>query len=156
MNISVFGLGYVGCVSVGCLARNGHNGIGVDVNETKVRQINNGLPTIIEKDIDIIIQEERARNRIVATTDYVSAIEKTDVSIIAVGTPSGMKGHLNLSYIFQVANHFGQVMKEKKIGPGKTRKELEAMIDRGMPDRQIFDDLLKQRGPLMLQPHLLP
>jgi GDP-mannose 6-dehydrogenase len=114
MNISVFGLGYVGCVSLGCLARNGHNVIGVDVNETKVRQINNGLPTIIEKDIDIIIQEERSRNRIVATTDYASAIEKTDISIIAVGTPSGMNGHLNLSYIFQVANHFGQVMKQKK------------------------------------------
>jgi GDP-mannose 6-dehydrogenase len=113
MNISVFGLGYVGCVSVGCLARNGHNVIGVDVNEAKVRQINNGLPTIIEKDIDLIIQEECSRNRIVATTDYVSAIEKTDVSIIAVGTPSGLNGHLNLSYIFEVANHFGQVMKQK-------------------------------------------
>ncbi|HEY4109083.1 nucleotide sugar dehydrogenase [Puia sp.] len=114
MNISIFGLGYVGCVSLGCLARNGHNVIGVDVNETKVRQINNGLPTIIEKDIDIIIQEERSRNRIVATTDFAYAIKNTDISIIAVGTPSGENGHLNLSYIFQVANHFGQVMKEKK------------------------------------------
>jgi GDP-mannose 6-dehydrogenase len=113
MNISIFGLGYVGCVSIGCLAKNGHNVIGVDVNETKVRQINNGLPTIIEKDIDIIIQEERARNRIVATTDYAAAIEQTDLSIIAVGTPSGPNGHLNLSYIFQVAQHFGQVMKQK-------------------------------------------
>jgi len=114
MNISIFGLGYVGCVSLGCLARNGHNMIGVDVNETKVKQINNGLPTIIEKDIDIIIQEERSRNKIVATTDFAFAIKNTDVSIIAVGTPSGDNGHLNLSYIFQVANHFGQVMKEKK------------------------------------------
>jgi len=113
MNISIFGLGYVGCVSLGCLARNGHCVIGVDVNETKVRQINSGLPTIIEKDIDIIIQEERSRDRIFATTDFASAIENTDVSIIAVGTPSGMNGHLNLSYIFQVANHFGQVMKKK-------------------------------------------
>lgn len=88
--------------------------IGVDVNETKVRQINNGLPTIIEKDIDIIIQEERSRHKIVATTDFAFAIKNSDVSIIAVGTPSGENGHLNLSYIFQVANHFGQVMKEKK------------------------------------------
>lgn len=114
MNIGIFGLGYVGCVSLGCLARNGHNVIGVDVNETKIRQINSGLPTIIEKDIDIIIQEEHSRNRICATTDFASAIENTDVSIIAVGTPSGMNGHLNLSYIFQAANQFGQVMKRKK------------------------------------------
>lgn len=113
MNISVFGLGYVGCVSLGCLARNEHNVIGVDVSEIKVRQINNGLPTIIEKDIDIIIQEEHARNRIKATTDYKAAILNTELSIIAVGTPSSENGHLNLSYIFQVANHFGEVLKEK-------------------------------------------
>src|ERR1700754_3922709 len=98
MNISIFGLGYVGCVSLGCLAMNGHNVTGVDVNETKVRQINDGLPTIVEKDIDIIIQEERLRNRIVATSDYSAAIRQTDISIIAVGTPTGMNGHLNLSY----------------------------------------------------------
>jgi GDP-mannose 6-dehydrogenase len=113
MNISVFGLGYVGCVSLGCLAKNGHNVIGVDVNETKVRQINNGLPTIIEKDIDVIIQEERSKGKIVATTDYRKAIMDTDVSVIAVGTPSGENGHLNLSYVFQVAQHFGQVIREK-------------------------------------------
>jgi nucleotide sugar dehydrogenase len=114
MNISIFGLGYVGCVSLGCLAANGHNVIGVDVNETKVRQINSGLPTIIERDIDVIIQEERARNRIRATSDYASAIMQTDLSIIAVGTPTGINGHLNLSYIFEVAHHFGHVLKEKK------------------------------------------
>ncbi|MDF2188460.1 nucleotide sugar dehydrogenase [Paraflavitalea sp. CAU 1676] len=114
MNISVFGLGYVGCVSVGCLAKNGHNVIGVDVSEIKVKQINSGLATIIEKDIDIIIQEEHSRKKIVATTDYASAILKTDVSIVAVGTPTGLNGHLNLSYIFDVADHFGKVIKKKK------------------------------------------
>lgn len=132
MNISVFGLGYVGCVSLGCLARNGHNVIGVDVNETKVRQINSGLATIIEKDIDIIIQEEHSRKRLIATTDYVSAILKTDISIVAVGTPSGPNGHLNLSYIFEVAAHFGKVLRKKKtfhviairstVLPGTTEK----------------------------------
>lgn len=114
MNISVFGLGYVGCVSVGCLAKNGHHVIGVDVNEIKVKQINSGLATIIEKDIDIIIQEEHARKKIVATTDYLSAILRTDVSIVAVGTPTGQNGHLNLSYIFEVADHFGMALKEKQ------------------------------------------
>lgn len=114
MNISVFGLGYVGCVSLGCLAKNGHYVIGVDISETKVKQINSGLATIIEKDIDIIIQEEHDRKKIVATTDYAFAILKTDVSIVAVGTPSGLNGHLNLSYIFDVADHIGKVIKKKK------------------------------------------
>lgn len=88
--------------------------IGVDVNETKVKQLNNGLATIVEKDIDIIIQEQHARKKIVATTDYAAAILKTDVSIVAVGTPTGENGHLNLSYIFEVAGHFGKVMRKKK------------------------------------------
>jgi GDP-mannose 6-dehydrogenase len=113
MNISIFGLGYVGCVSLGCLARNGHTMTGVDTSETKVKQINRGLPTIIEKDIDVIIEEEHAKGKISATTDFIAAIKKTDVSIIAVGTPSGAKGHLNLEYIFKVAEHFGEALKKK-------------------------------------------
>ena len=101
MKISIFGLGYVGCVSLGCLAKNGHNIIGVDVSETKVKQINSGLPTIIEKDIDIIIQEEHLKGTISATTDFVQAVKDTEVSIIAVGTPSTSTGHLNLDFIFR-------------------------------------------------------
>jgi GDP-mannose 6-dehydrogenase len=113
MNISIFGLGYVGCVSLGCLAKSGHNIIGVDTSETKVRQINSGLATIIEKDIDVIIQDEHLRGRITATTNFTDAIIKTDLSIVAVGTPTGPNGHLNLDYIFKVAEHFGEALKEK-------------------------------------------
>src|SRR5688572_4931373 len=109
MNISIFGLGYVGCVSLGCLARNGHNVTGVDVSQTKVDQINAGLPTIIEKDIDVIIREEHSNGRIKATTDFNKAIHDTDLSIVAVGTPSSNTGHLNLQYIFKVAENFGEV-----------------------------------------------
>ncbi|GAB2830687.1 Rossmann-fold NAD(P)-binding domain-containing protein [Ferruginibacter profundus] len=114
MNISIFGLGYVGCVSVGCLAKNGHHVIGVDVSQTKVDQINAGKATIIEKDIDHIIADQRAKGNIEATTDSKEAILKTDISIIAVGTPSSDKGHLNLGYIFKVAEIAGLGIKEKK------------------------------------------
>jgi len=114
MNISIFGLGYVGCVSLGCLAKNGHTIIGVDTSETKVNQINNGLATIIEKDIDIIIQEEHLKGKISATTDFIKAVNETELSIIAVGTPSGPNGHLNLSFIFKVAENFGEALKQKE------------------------------------------
>lgn len=113
MNISIFGLGYVGCVSIGCLARNGHTVTGVDVSPIKVDQINTGLATIIEKDIDKIIKEEHANKRISATTDFKKAILETELSIVAVGTPSSNTGHLNLNYIFKVAENFGEVLKDK-------------------------------------------
>jgi len=113
MNISIFGLGYVGCVSLGCLAQNGHTIIGVDVSQTKIDQINSGLPTIVEKDIDKIISQQHKNKRISATKNAFEAIQKTEVSIIAVGTPSSEKGHLNLNYIFKVAEDFGEGLKKK-------------------------------------------
>lgn len=138
MNISVHGLGYVGCVSLGCLAKNGHKVIGVDTSETKVRQINSGLATIIEKDIDIIIEEAHSKGNISATTDFIDAIQKTELSIVAVGTPSDQNGHLDLTYIFNVAEHFGKALKEKNafhviairstIFPG-TIKKFEKIIE---------------------------
>ena len=99
MNISIFGLGYVGCVSLGCLANNGHRVIGVDVSQNKVDLINNGKPTIIEKDIDIIIAEQHKLGTISATTNAMDAVLNSEICIIAVGTPSTPQGHLNLKYM---------------------------------------------------------
>lgn len=113
MNISIFGLGYVGCVSLGCLAKNGHKVIGVDVSQSKVDQINSGIATIVEKDIDDIIKEQRNLGTIEATTDSKEAVMKSELSIICVGTPSTEKGHLNLEYIFGVAQNIGLTLKLK-------------------------------------------
>jgi GDP-mannose 6-dehydrogenase len=114
MNISIFGLGYVGCVSLGCLAKNGHNIIGVDVSEVKTELINSGKPTIIEKDIDVLISEGVKNGKIQATTDYEYAILNSDISIIAVGTPSSPEGHLTLDFIFLTARQIGKVLQTKK------------------------------------------
>lgn len=113
MNISIFGLGYVGCVSLGCLANNGHNVIGVDINDFKVSLINSGLPTIVEKDIDRIIKEQFDQGKISATTDAKHAVINSEISIICVGTPSSPQGHLNLSYIYKTAEQIGEALKEK-------------------------------------------
>ena len=113
MDISIFGLGYVGCVSLGCLAQNGHDVIGVDVNQNKVDLINCGKPTIIEKDIDKIIEEQHQKGSISATSDASEAVEKTKISIIAVGTPSTPQGHLDLKYIFKVAENIGKTIRKK-------------------------------------------
>ncbi len=113
MKISIFGLGYVGCVSLGCLAQNGHEVIGVDISETKINQVNNGLATIIENDIDVIIKEQHKLKNIRATNDYNDAIINSEISIIAVGTPTGPNGHLNLDFIYKVAENIGAALKEK-------------------------------------------
>lgn len=114
MRISIFGLGYVGCVSAGCLSQNGHHVIGIDISQTKVDQINSGKATIIEKDIEIIIAEQRRLGKIEATTDAKFAVKNTETSIIAVGTPSTEKGHLNLDFIFKVAESIGDALREKR------------------------------------------
>ncbi|MCU0474311.1 MAG: nucleotide sugar dehydrogenase [Bacteroidales bacterium] len=114
MNISVFGLGYVGCVSLGCLAQNGHNVIGVDISVEKVDLINQGKPTIIEGEIDEIISKQYKLKKISATSDYKKAVSETDISILCVGTPSTREGHLNQEQIYTCARQIGECLKSKE------------------------------------------
>lgn len=113
MNISIFGLGYVGCVGAACLAKLGHHVIGNDVSENKVKLINQGKPTIIEVEIDDLIKEGHDKGLIEATMDYHYAVHNSEVSFIVVGTPSSKEGHLNLNYIYGVAKQIGEAMKDK-------------------------------------------
>jgi len=138
MKISIFGLGYVGCVSLGCLAKNGHQVIGVDINQLKVDLINSGLPTIVEKDIDHIIKEEHDKGKISATTSAEDAVLDSEISIICVGTPSSPQGHLNLNYIYKTAEQIGLAIMKKNefhtviirstVMPG-TNKKLGEIIE---------------------------
>ncbi len=139
MKISIFGLGYVGCVSLGCLAKNGHQVIGVDINQLKVDLINRGFPTIVEKDIDVIIKEEHGKGKISATTSAEDAVLDSEISIICVGTPSSPQGHLNLNYIYKTAEQIGLAIKKKNdfhtviirstVMPG-TNKKLGEIIEK--------------------------
>lgn len=114
MNISIFGLGYVGCVGMGCLASEGHKIIGVDINEDKINFVNQGLPTIVEPGIDAIFQKQHALGNIKATRNYIKAIEESEISFICVGTPSSKTGHLDLSYIYQTAKEIGEGLRLKQ------------------------------------------
>lgn len=113
MNISIFGLGYVGCVGAACLAKLGHNVIGVDVNENKVNLMNAGKPTIIEAGIAELCAEAHEAGRITATTSVEEAVLGSTVSFIVVGTPSSKEGHLNLNYIYTVARQIGEALRLK-------------------------------------------
>ncbi len=92
MKISIFGLGYVGTVSAGCIAAEGHTVIGVDPNKTKVDLINQGITPIIEKDIGEMIATTVKSGLLRATSDVHVAILNSDISLICVGTPSQFNG----------------------------------------------------------------
>jgi GDP-mannose 6-dehydrogenase len=145
MKISIFGLGYVGCVSLGCLAKNGHEIIGVDVSEFKVELINKGTATIQEKDIDNIIREGYQKGSISATTCAEEAVHNTDLSIICVGTPPTENGHLNLAYIYKTAEQIGRALRKKEsfhtvvirstVMPGTNRRYGEIIEEYSGKDR---------------------
>lgn len=114
MRISIFGMGYVGCVGSACCAKLGHHVIGVDVSEHKVELINSGRPTIIEKDIEELVRKAHEEGALEATTDVDYAVKNSEISFIAVGTPSSKEGHLNLNYIYRVAEQIGAAIKDKE------------------------------------------
>lgn len=113
MKISIFGMGYVGAVSAGCLATDGHEVIGVDPNPTKVELINRGLTPIIEKDIGEMIQSAVGKGTLRATTSVAEAVTGSDISLICVGTPSQLNGNLDLSYVRRVCEEIGQALRDK-------------------------------------------
>ncbi len=117
MKISVLGLGYVGTVSAACLAREGHEVIGVDPESRKIDLINAGRTPVIERDIGEIIEEQVAAGRLSATTDVTAAIRCTDLSLICVGTPSLPNGGIDLTYVRRVCEQIGSVLRNHQGAP---------------------------------------
>ena len=113
MKVSVFGLGYVGTVSAGCFANDGHEVVGVDPVRTKVDLINKGHSPIIEAEIGEIISSTVKSGRLRATDDPRLAIGETELSFVCVGTPSQANGNLDLRYIRRICEQIGEALKEK-------------------------------------------
>ena len=110
MKLSIFGLGYVGCVSAACFADQGHDVIGIDNNPNKVDMINSQISPIVEADIDVIIRRVSANGKLRAITDVREAVEHADVILICVGTPSNSNGSLDFKYVQRVCREIGQVL----------------------------------------------
>jgi GDP-mannose 6-dehydrogenase len=112
MKISIMGLGYVGAVSAGCLAEEGHEVVGVDPQRSKVDLINSGASPIIERDIGDMIAKAVAEGRLRATTDVDEAVRHTDLSLVCVGTPSLGNGHIDLRFVKRVCEQIGEALRE--------------------------------------------
>lgn len=113
MKISIFGMGYVGTVSAGCLAQEGHDVIGVDPVRTKVDLINAGQTPIIEAEIAEVIATAVKSGRLRATDNEADAVNQTELSFVCVGTPSLANGNLDLAYIRRVCELIGKALKNK-------------------------------------------
>lgn len=114
--ISVFGLGYVGCVSAACLAARGNQVVGVDVNPTKVDLVNRGQAPVVEERIGELTAEVVSAGTLRATTDVAGAVADTDVSLVCVGTPSAPNGSLSTAYLERVAEEIGEALAAKPDG----------------------------------------
>lgn len=110
MKICVLGLGYVGAVSAACLAKEGHQVIGVDPERAKVDLINAGRSPIIEKDLDAIIAHEAAAGRLRASAELGDAVRASDLALVCVGTPSLPNGGIDLRYVRRVCEQIGRTL----------------------------------------------
>ena len=114
MKIAVFGLGYVGCVSGACIAKLGHQVIGVDSNGLKVDMVNRGQSPIIEEGLQKIIESVVKEGKFRAISDWKTAVADSEIALVCVGTPSRENGSINLKYVKRVSEHIGAALRDKK------------------------------------------
>lgn len=110
MRISIFGMGYVGCVSAACFAEMGHTVVGIESNPLKVEMINSGKSPIVEKDLDSLLLKVVKRKSLRAIKDCAEAVLATDLAIICVGTPSRKNGAIDLRYVERVCEQIGAAL----------------------------------------------
>jgi len=140
MRISIFGLGYVGAVSLACLARDGHSVIGVDVDPAKLELIRSGKTPVVEEGMVNLMAEVAASGRVSVTTDAVQAVMGSDLSLICVGTPSAANGSQDQSAMLKLAHELGRAMRGKTGGhvfvfrstlvPGTVEDVLRPILER--------------------------
>jgi GDP-mannose 6-dehydrogenase len=114
MNISIFGLGYVGAVSLACLARDGHQVIGVDIDPYKLELIRRGQSPIVEEGIQELMASVVAAGNVTVTDDVSEALQKSDISFICVGTPSAPNGSQDQTALLKITRQLGECLKAKE------------------------------------------
>ena len=115
MNVTVFGVGYVGLVQAAVLADVGHSVCCVDVDESKIEGLKQGLIPIYEPGLNDLVRKNYAKKRIQFTTDAEVGVSHASIQFIAVGTPPDEDGSADLQYVLSVAGIIAKLMDENKI-----------------------------------------
>jgi GDP-mannose 6-dehydrogenase len=141
MNIAIFGLGYVGCVTGACFAELGHNVTGVEPNEAKLSLIAAGKSPIVEKDLDRLIAANVESGRLRVTNDYRSALSDADLALVCVGTPSRSNGSLETRFLTRVCEQIAEALADSNrylvvtirstVMPGTVEQKLVPMLEKG-------------------------
>jgi GDP-mannose 6-dehydrogenase len=150
MNISIFGLGYVGAVSLACLARDGHRVIGVDIDRSKLELIAAGKTPVVEEGMVELMAAGAASGRVSTTTDVEQAVQDSEISLVCVGTPSAANGSQDQGAVLRLAEGLGRALKRKNamhiivmrstLVPGTVEDVLRPIIEResGKRDGEHF------------------
>ncbi|MEP5936784.1 MAG: nucleotide sugar dehydrogenase [Erythrobacter sp.] len=117
MKIAIFGLGYVGCTAAGCIASQGHQVVGVDVNSTKIDTLNAGLSPVHEPGLADLIAQGNTAGLIRATSDVSAALDGADMAMVCVGTPSGPDGAHDMSHVIDVTRSIAENLPEDRTTP---------------------------------------
>jgi GDP-mannose 6-dehydrogenase len=143
VKVSVFGLGYVGAVSCGCLPELGHAVVGVDNNPSKVKMINDGLSPVVEEGIDDLITAAVRAGQLRATDDVESAVMDSEVSLISVATPSRSNYMPDLTAVEEVVRAIGAVLRNK---PGAHALVLRSTVPPGTTEDRLLPILQESAG----------
>jgi GDP-mannose 6-dehydrogenase len=147
--ISIFGLGYVGAVSLACLARDGHRVIGVDIDATKLNLIRSRKSPILEEGIQELMRDVVDSGRVTVTNNARQAVEETELSFVCVGTPSAANGSQDLTAILRLAEQIGAALANKQefhtivirstVQPGTIEEHIEPILERASGKRSGID-----------------
>ena len=115
MNIAIVGTGYVGLVTGTTLAELGNTVYCVDIDETKVENMKNGVVPIYEPGLEEVFHRNINANRLFFTTQLKEALDQCEIIYLALPTPPNEDGSADLSYVIGVADQIGELMTDYKV-----------------------------------------
>jgi GDP-mannose 6-dehydrogenase len=154
LNIGVFGLGYVGCVTAACFAKAGHRVWGVDINPDKVALINDGQSPIVEPGLEGRIRLARDSGQLIATLEPEAALANTDITFIAVATPSRSSGEIDATHLVRACEQIASAL--DRLGRSQTvviRSSLLPSVFRQC--KSVFENGCGERASVCVNPEFL-